>query len=69
MKKRNKIRINLEVTEETKECLTALQAKCNASTLTEVIRKAVAVLDFIVDRGGEFSVQANGQEQEKYKIF
>ena len=48
-----RIRLSLDMTRETRELLTNLRIDTNADSLTEVIRRALVVYKFFVDRTSE----------------
>lgn len=66
--KEPKIRVNLELPERTRERIDRLQHLSEAETMTEVIRKAVAVYDALfttIRSGGKVVLRsADGVERE-----
>lgn len=62
-----KVRINIEVSPRVREKLGELQKRSEASSLTEVIRRALALYDLAVetvDQGGQLVIEhKNGTEE------
>ena len=66
----NKVRLNLAMPPETKELLDTLQDRTGAASVTETIRRAIALLDAVSKEqknGGEIYVhRADGAEVPIY---
>lgn len=64
----DRIRLNLELHPEVKDQLDLLQKTTKASSLTEVIRRALALYHFVVDRNREgeilFVEKADGSKEK-----
>ena len=50
---RDRVRLNLEVQQDVKDRLDELQERTHASSLTEVIRRALALYNLVVDDQGD----------------
>ena len=50
---RDRVRLNLEVQQDVKDRLDELQERTHASSLTEVIRRALALYNLVVDHQGD----------------
>lgn len=66
-----KVRLNLTISPSTRERLDGLQARTDADTLTEVIRRALAVYDTLIQaeaRGGHLMIAEPGQPDARLEL-
>jgi hypothetical protein len=71
-KQAKKIRLNLEIPVHVRESLDALQERSHASSLTEVIRKALALLDLYLEQresGGQVIFRSKKGTDEVLKVL
>lgn len=67
-----KVRLNLEVPETMRGNLEDLQKRSGSTSLTEVIRRSVALFDLITDhtsKGGELILKNPDGSEEKLRIL
>jgi hypothetical protein len=68
----SKIRLNLEFTPPIHQQMQAVQVRSHASSLTEMLRRAVALYDLITEHcthGGEIILRNSKGQDEKLKIL
>jgi hypothetical protein len=67
-----KIRLNLELLPQVKEQLDELQTRTNASSLSEVIRRALALYDLLIEHyeeKGEVVLKHHDGTTEKLRLL
>lgn len=67
-----KIRLNLDLTPRAKELLEDLQARTEAASLVEVVRRAIALYDVAVEHAqnkGSFILESADGTREKLRIL
>ena len=67
-----KVRLNLELSRPVHEQMQALQKRSDASSLTEVIRRALALYDVVTEHlsgGGQVVLRREDGEEEKLRIL
>jgi hypothetical protein len=67
-----KVRINLILTSKVKEQIDEMQELSNASSLTEVLRKSLAVYQFLLDRrapDGSVTLKNSDGSEEKIVLL
>lgn len=69
---KKRVRINLEIDSDVREAMAELQQKSGATSVTEVIRRALAVYDLITDHtmhGGKLILRNSDGEDEQLRIL
>lgn len=72
VKTAKKIRLNLDLTATVKDQLDKLQIRTEASSLTEVIRRALAVYDLMIEQeemNGKIFLEDKNGERERLRII
>ena len=64
-----KVRLNLDIPEKERALLENLRERTGAASFTEVIRRALAVYDFLWDEKTGGSVVIRNAEGEEYKLL
>jgi hypothetical protein len=67
-----RVRLNLEIARPVHEQMQALQARSQATSLTEVIRRALALYDLVTEHitnGGEIILKTRKGGEEKLRIL
>ena len=67
-----KVRVNFEVSPRLKESLVELQARTNSVSITEVFRRALALLDMVtahVEHGGAVVLRRKDGAEETLRIL
>lgn len=70
-KKETKVRLNLEIPEKVRERIRRLQDLSEAETMTEVIRRALAAYDVLLNHyelGGTVILRHSGDNEEILRI-
>ncbi len=68
----SKVRLNLELTTAVKEQLEGLQRTSNATSLTEVIRRALALYDLVTEhtsQGGDIILRNRDKTEERLRLL
>lgn len=68
----DRVRLNLEIARPVHDQMQALQTRSQATSLTEVIRRALALYDLVTEHitnGGEIILKTRKGEQEKLRIL
>ena len=71
-KNQEKVRLNLELSETVRDQLEELKTKSDATSVTEVIRRSLALYDLYVDhvlQGGAIILRDSKGEEERLKIL
>lgn len=72
MENQEKERLHLSMPPKTKGLLDDLQTRTGAGTMSEVIRRALALLDIVSqeqESGGQFFIQKKDGSQTRIEIF
>jgi hypothetical protein len=67
-----KVRLNFEVSQELKDSLVDLQERTNSTSITEVLRKSLALLDMVsahAERGGSLVLHHKDGRKETVLIL
>jgi hypothetical protein len=70
--KNEKIRLNLDISREVRNCLDDLQAKTQLSSVADVVRRALALLSLVVDNeksGGKLVFRKSDGKEETLIIL
>jgi hypothetical protein len=70
--KKNKTRLNLELSEDARARLEKLQQATDADSLGEVIRRALALYDVVhteLDAGGKLLLKRKGEDPSELRII
>ena len=72
LKANDKVRLNFEVSPELKDSLVDLQDRAKCTTITEVFRKALALLDMVTahnEGGGSLILRHKDGQEETVRIL
>jgi hypothetical protein len=67
-----KVRVNFELTPALKESLVSLQERTNSQSITEVFRRALALLDMVTEhheKGGHLILRHKDGQEEKVRLI
>ena len=70
--KTDKIRLNLDISRETRECLSDLQTKTHLSSISDVVRRALALMTLVVEneeKGGKILFKSKDGSEETLIIL
>ena len=67
-----KVRVNFELSPAIKDSLVELQARTNSQSITEVFRRALALLDMVTEhyeKGGSLILRHKDGQEEKVRLI
>ena len=70
--RKKRVRINLEYDAEVREAMDLLQVKSGAASISEVIRRSLALYDLVVDHtkeGGKLVLRFRNGEEEQLRLL
>lgn len=72
VKTKEKIRLNLDISRDTRECLDVLQEETKLSSISDVVRRALALLTVVIENekeGGKLVFRKKDGSEETLRLI